>query len=481
MLLDLPPPRVVGWWLRAQFWMPHRLLTGLPPSMRGRVGNAIAAGPLIALAALGAFGASGSRLHLLPDHALLIDAFFRSVFPPIVVLLIVWSVAALRFDTTRADEWALLRSLPLSNGDMHWLLMISEWLRLPWVPAGLVMLMLAPAAVVPVAFLARASVVVLAAYLLLQSISVAIHLVVSLRGGGRYPARNHALVQGFVAITSGLATVLCVLYPAAISGRSFFTLVGAAVAAIGLSCAGSRRIFERWNGTNRGLTALDTRRHGPGLGYRAWSRVLSVFGPAGRSNPLLVKNLVRSTREGTLISRLAIATVFVIVTFLVATNNEAIDDVVRVMSGMFGAYAFIAVTRTINRLGVGEEPVALLYSMPLSGAQLYLAVFVPLVVSLAGVAGVLALLVLGAGGDGVRVAGFLYTAVAMALVFATTGVGAAVISYPRHKDASLRFLLWMLVLAMLVIVFYRLRIVVLTVGPLITLMFAVRKRFYRRS
>ena len=87
------------------------------------------------------FGATGSRLHRLPDREEIIDVFFRTVFVPIIVLLIAWYIATLKLVRARAREYVFLNSLPLSSSDIHRLFLVSGVCRFPWVPFCMVVLL----------------------------------------------------------------------------------------------------------------------------------------------------------------------------------------------------------------------------------------------------------------------------------------------------------------------------------------------------
>jgi hypothetical protein len=477
-----PGTHLIGLWLRSRLRLP-RFLGSLPVRVRNTVARATAVLFVVAIGVVILFGATGSRLHELPDQEALIDGFFRTVFVPIIVLLIAWYVASLKLDPARAREYVFLNSLPLSRNGFHRLFLVAELSRFPWVPFAMLVLLSALAVVTPAPYLIRLNILALAAYGLLQIGGITLHLAVSLkRVVGRstgFPAKNSPLIQLAVAVAYGAMPVIWILYPRQISGGSFWVVFGVlAVITITLFSI-SKFVFEKWRGTNVILRSMDTGDKSPGLSYRTWARILSTAPVPLRSNPLLTRNLVRSSREASVVSRFITALSFVAIACLIAMNNDSIEDAVTILSGMFSVYAFFVVMRAMNRLGADEEPPALIYSMPVTKAQLYLSVFVPLAGWLASIALALAILVILAGGGVALAARFVWMSLLISLIFCAIGVSVAVGGYPRGKDALKRFLGWMLVLAVLVLIFYKFRAVVMVAAVFLSLLLLLRTRLYR--
>ena len=468
----------LGSWLRIPRFF------GRPPvHVRDTVARATAVLFIVAIVLVVIFGATGSRLHELPDQEALIDGFFRTVFVPVIVLVIAWYVASLKLNPDRVSEYVFLNSLPLSSSGMHWLFLVSGVSRFPWVPIGMLVLLSALAVVTPAAFLIRLNVLALATYTLSQTAGVTLHLAVSLkRPGGKsasFPAKNSPLIQLGVAMAYAAMPVICILYPGQISGGSFWIVFGVwAFITITLFFI-SKCVFERWRGTNVILRSINTRDSSPRMSYRAWARVLNTALVPLKSNPLLIRNLVRSSREASVGSRFILALFFVAITFLIAMNNESIQDAVTILSGMFYVYAFFVVMRAMDRLGTDEEPPALIYSMPVTKAQLYLSVFVPLIGWLASIALALAILVILAGGGVALAARFVLMSLLISLAFCAIGVSFAVSGYPRPRDALKRFLGGMLALAVLIVILYEYRAVVMIVAMFLSLLLLLRKRLYR--
>lgn len=389
----------------------------------------------------------------------------------------------LKLDPARASEYVFLNSLPLSSSGMHWLFLVSGVSRFPWAPFGMLVLLSVPAVVAPVPFLIRLNVLALAGYTLAQTAGFTLHLAVSLkRAGGKsasFPAKNSPLIQLGVVVAYTSMPIIWILRPGHISGGSFWIVFGMWVLITIALFLISKRVFERWRGRNVILRSTDTHGRSPRMGYRAWARILSTALVPLKSNPLLVKNLVRSGREASAGSRFTLAFFFVAIAFLIAMNNESIHDAVTVLSGMFHVYAFFVVMRTMGRLGADEEPPALIYSMPVTRAQLYLSVLVPLMGWLASIAFALAILVILAGGGAALAARFVLMSLLISLVYCAIGVSFAVSGYPRPKDALKRFLSGVFALAVVVVILYKYRTVVMVVAVLCSLLLVLRKRLYK--
>jgi len=469
-------------WLRPQPWIP-RFLWRVPVPVRDTVARAAAALLIVAVGLAVYLGATGSRLHQHPDPEALIDLFFRTIFVPIIVLSIAWYIASLKLVPARASEYVFLNSLPLSSSGMHRLFLISGVCRFPWVPFGMAVLLSSLAVVAPVSFVIRLNVLVLAVYTLLQTAGITVHLAVSLnRAGGKsssFPAKNSPLIQLGVVIAYATMPIIWILFPGQISGGSFWVIAGACALIIITLFAVSSRVFARWRGTNVILRSTGNRDGSPRMDYRAWARVLRAVRAPFKSNPLLIRNLVRSSRETSLGSRSILALFFVAISFLIAMNNESIQDAVTMLSGMFCLYAFFVVMKSTDWLGADEEPPELLYSMPVTRAQLYLSVFVPMVGWLATIALVQGLLVILAGGGVVLAARFVSMSLLVSLVFCAIGVSSAVGAYPNRQDALKRFLGGMLALAVLVVILYKYRLVVMVAVGSLSLLLLLRKRLYR--
>jgi len=455
----------------------------LPVRIRAAGARAAATVIIVVMGLAIYFGATGSRLHRLPDREEIIDVFFRTVFVPIIVLLIAWYIATLKLVRARAREYVFLNSLPLSSSDIHRLFLVSGVCRFPWVPFCMVVLLSALAVVAPASFLIRLIVLALVVYVLLQTAGITLHLAVSLRRADRntakFPAVNSPLIQLVVVMAYAAMLVIWILYPGQITvGYFWIVVVACALITIALFAV-SKRCFEKWHGTNVILRAMDTRDSNPRMGYKTWARVLNIALVPLKSNPLVIKNLVRYTREASLISRLILALCFIAMSFLVARNNESIQDVVTVLSGMFYLYVFFFVTKEMGRLDADEESPALIYSMPVTRAQLYLSVFAPTIGWLATIALAQSILVILAGGGVVLAARFLLMSLFVALVFCGIGVSAAVSGYPNRRDALKRFLISMLVLAVSVVVLYKFRLFAMVAVASTSLLLPSRKRLYK--
>ncbi|MDH3217151.1 MAG: hypothetical protein OEN01_12835 [Candidatus Krumholzibacteria bacterium] len=445
--------------------------------------RAAAALLIVAIGLVVYLGATGSRLHKLPDQEAIIDLFLRTVFVPIIVLLIAWYIASLKLAPARASEYVFLNSLPLSSSGMHRLFLVSGVCRFPWVPFGMSVLLSALAMVAPAPFLIRLNIIALAVYTLLQTAGITLHLAVSLkRAAGKsasFPAKNSPLIQLGVVMTYAAMLPIWILYPGQISGGSFWIVLGACALITITLFAVSKRVFERWRGTNVILRSMDARHTSPRMSYGAWARILSTPLVPLRSNALLIRNLVRSSREASVGSRFIPALFFVAISFLIAMNNESIQDAVTILSGMFCLYAFFVVVRGMDWLGADEEPPALIYSMPVTKAQLYLAVFVPVISWLALIALVQAILVILAGGGVVLAARFVLMSLLISVVFCAIGVSSAVSGYPNRKDALKLFLSGMLALAALIVILYKYRLAVMVAVVFLSLLLLLRKRLYR--
>jgi hypothetical protein len=347
----------------------------------------------------------------------------------------------------------------------------------------MLLLLSALAVVAPAPFLIRLNILALAAYTLSQIAGITVHLAVSLkRPGGKsasFPAKYSPAIQLGVVVACVAMPVVWILHPGHISGGSFWIVFGmSALITIALFFI-SKRAFERWRGTNVILRSINAHDRSPRMGYRAWARILSTALVPFKSNPLLTKNLVRSSRETSAGSRFTLSLFFVAITFLIAMNNDSIQDAVTVLSGIFYVYAFFAVIGTMGRLGADEEPPALIYSMPITKAQLYLSVLVPLVGWLASIALALAILVILAGGGAALAARFVLMSLSISLVYCAIGVSFAVSSYPRPNDALKRFLAGVFTLAVVIVILYKYRAVVMVVAVLCSLLLLLRKRLYR--
>lgn len=477
-----PNLRLMLSWLRGQPWIPG-FIRRLPVRVRSAVARAVA---IVFIATFGVaiyFGGTGSRLHQLPNREVLIDVFFRTAFVPVIVLLIAWYIASLKHAPARAREYVFLNSLPLSSDDIHQLFLVSGLCGFLWVPFAMAVLLSALAVAAPVSFLIRLIGLMLGAYVLLQIAGITLQLVVSLwRANGksvRFPDKNSPLIQLVVVMAYAVMPVIWTLYPRQITGESFWVVVvTCALAAIAL-VAVSRRIFARCHRTNVVLGAMATMGGRSRMGYRVWARVLGAASVSLKSNPLLVRNLVRSTRETAIVPRLVLASFFVALSFLMAMNNESVRDMVAVLSGAFYVYAFFVVVKAMDRVEEEEEPPALIYSLPVTTAQLYLSLFVPTMGWLAAIALVQAILVILAGG-GVALAGrFLLKAVLVAAVLCGISASAAVSGYPGRRNVLKRFLACMLVLAVAVVIFYNVWLIAITAVSSLSLLLLLRKRLYR--
>lgn len=469
-------------WLRGQSWIPG-VIWRLPARVRSTATRAAAVALIVAFGLAIYFGGTGSRLHQLPNREVLIDVFFRTAFVPIIVLLIAWYIASLKLASARAREYVFLNSLPLSSDDIHRLFLVSGLCGFLWVPFSMAVLLSALAVAAPVSFLIRLIGLTLGAYVLLQIAAITLQLAVSLwRANGksvRFPDKNSPLIQLVVVMAYAAMPAIWTLYPQQITGESFWAvMVTCALAAIAL-VAVSRRIFGRCHRTNVVLGAMTTRDGSSRMGYRVWARVLGTVSVSLKSNPLLVRNMVRSTRETAIVPRLVLASFFVALSFLIAMNNESIRDMVTVLSGAFYVYAFFVVVKAMDRVEEEEEPPALIYSLPVTTAQLYLSVFVPMMGWLVTIALVQAILVILAGG-GVALAGrFLLRAVLVAAVLCGISASAAVSGYPGRRNVLKRFLACMLVLAVSVVLFYKVRLIAMAAVSSLSLLLLVRKRLYR--
>jgi hypothetical protein len=475
-------PYLMRLWLFSRLRIPGSL-GRLPVHVRDTVARATAVLFIVAIGLVVVSGTTGPRLHELPDQEALIDRFFRTIFVPVIVLVVAWYVASLKLDSSRAREYVFLNSLPLSSSGMHWLFIVSDLSRFLWAPVAMLGLLSALALVAPAPFLIRLNVLVFAVYALLQTAGITLHLAVSLkRAGGEsasFPAKNSPLIQLGVVMAYAAMPVIWILYPGQISGGSFWMVFGVCAFITATLFFISRSVFERWRGTNVILRSTNSPDGSRRMSYRAWARILNTAFVPLKSNPLLIRNLVRSSREASAGSRFILALFFVAIAFLIAMNNESIQDAVTILSGLFYVYAFFVVMRAMNRLGADDEPPALIYSLPVTRAQLYLSVFVPLIGWLASIALALAILVILAGGGVALAARFVVMSLLMSLVFCAIGVSCAVIGYPRQKDALKCFLGGMLALAVLVVILHKYRAVVMVVAVFLSLLLLLRKRLYR--
>jgi hypothetical protein len=338
------------------------------------------------------------------------------------------------------------------------------------------------AATTPVPFVIRLNVLVLITYPVLQIAAGALQLSLSMRRAGArargFPARKDPLVQLALVVAYAAMPVVWVINPAQISGRSFWAVAGIVMWAGVAVFFASSFVFAKWRDANVILQSGNKRDKRTRITYRACARIVGVFQRA-TPNPLLIKNLVRSGRDEAVVSRSIITFVFVVVAYGIAMNNASMQDAVTVLFWIFSVYAFFVVLTAMNRLGAEDESPTLIHSLPITQAQFYLSMFLPVTGWLASIALVLAVMVVVAGGGMALAARFVMQALLASLILCSIGVSFAVGSYPSREQALTRFLGWMLGLAVLAVIFYKYRALTTVVAILGSLGLLVRTRFYK--
>ncbi|RMF63992.1 MAG: hypothetical protein D6743_09925 [Calditrichaeota bacterium] len=408
--------------------------------------------------------------------------FFQEAFPFQMVALLAGFIVTLKPSSGRTQEFQLLASLPLSSRVLFARFVLSDLIRLFWIPGLYAVTYLALAKIASVAFVARPVLLAFSSYLLMVVLLDFLHATGWVPGAhGAYTllTRPHPFISALVIVGYGAAQLLFVLGNSRISPVAFALMVAVQILFAALMLRAGGRAFARWQARDfwAGLaTSAETSR----LQQPPLARFLGQRWVPGQLRPFLVKNALVTARSGFRYVDLVLGGMFVGVVYLLAMNNRSLHDVVSVMQGLAILYVLLYCFVAINRLDPDSEPPALLYSLPVSASQLYLSALLPSLAWLGVVISGLATLLLVTGVEALAVLGFWLKVALAAGLFVGLAFNCAVPAYPDTESAKKRFGAWTFVVVLLCATFYAYRIPVTAAMVLLSALQHRKGRFFAR-
>ncbi len=429
------------------------------------------------MAAMFLLGCVGRSLFEQPDSDQFLAIFFQEPFVILITLVVVWYTVSFKSTPARLDEYKFLSSLPISAGSICDRFIGQDLLRYSWVPGLGIVIYFGLLPVSPISHLFRLSILTVFGFILFVVANTVLHLLSSLKGRNpgsyAYPGRTNPIIIAVIILGYAVSQMSFIITPALASGYQFWIVFILLLLGNSASLVLARFLFSKWQTKNSAFQMWADQT----ITVRSsWLRASNQFRLFAKTDPFLLKNLLKIRRENTGFSMILTA-MFIMLAYLISMNNENINDSISVLFAISCIYSFLIAFRTINQFSPDEESPDLVYSLPLRTWNLYFSVFIPAMGWLAVVLASLTILI--SGGAGSLAGSFLLQSLFAAAAFLLVASNYALGSYPDIKEAQKRFLYWTTALMVLTAVLYKYRII--TVSLLIILPFLqLRKvRFYR--
>ena len=425
-----------------------------------------------AIIALYLTGFAGRRINALPEYDVFLEAFFQEPFVLFVCLQIAWFAASFKTSPSRTREYTMLHSLPIPGESIYFRLLYQDFFRYWWVPAFGVVLHMSLFFVAPFPFLCRLSLLSLCCFAVAVTANTLLHLL----PGNYYPEKNNPLIYALSITGYALLHLFFIVNAKVMSGYRFLLTVVLLIIFNYSLVIISRKIFSRWQSNNR---AYSMRAVSP----RADSSTVplartNLFLRFPRTNPLLLKNMVKVAREKSSFSTLL--TLFFIATiYFISMNNELMNDSISVLFVLFCGYAFLFSFRGIDTFSREEEAPEIIHLLPVNKTGVFGAALLPSLVWLTAMSLLFGALVAFSGAEFAAAAQLIGKSLLAGISLLLVAFAFALSCYPDAKTAKKRYLYWALFTTVFSAIFYVYSYIILCcmiLAPLFTLR---RVHFYR--
>lgn len=425
------------------------------------------------------YSISGGRINILPDKELLFGHFFEKMFFPVIFLLVGWFILALKKNESRTGEFIFLSSLPVKSSQLGTHLLLSDIFRFSWVPGGLCVMGLSFLSFSPFSFVIRFCWVTLLSYglVLLAETFLHLHLMINRGRSIFYPAQFHPFWQSFAVLSFLFLEICWIIVPELISGVSFLLLLSVLFCGIFIFLLISFPLFAKWQRLQTGVRVKKHRGFKCSYGYSGQGRIRFFLKKI--KNPFLIKNLLQTVREKANAASFFLTAVLIVVSYLIAMNNEKMADSVPVLFGLFLVYALVFTVRVMQRISEENESVRFLHSLPVQKQIFYFSYFIPAFLYLTGIYSILSVLVIFSGGTTGQFGWFWLSAFFSSLILLGLGLNCSVAAYPDYKKAQMKFSYYFFSIVLLSTIFYRQRILIALAVTLFSFLPLRKTKFYR--
>jgi len=415
----------------------------------------------VAIFLLFTFGYSiiGNKLFELPDQERLFVIFFKEIFIPMICLMIAWYIISLKPNIAKLDEIRFLNSLSITHKKICFHFVFNETVRFSWVPGGLWLLYFMFHTISPKSFLIRLYLITFLLFCLMIAINIALHFKISSTSKRfqniNYPARSHPVILFLTIFLFVLIEVNWIVFPSLISGFGFFFVLIGFVLGLVVSIFWIFSVFNIWVESNARFKTKTHLRIKRKRSYRDIAAKLNKFLPLLKANPLLTKNVLQTLRIKTNFANTFLTLLLIIISYLIAMNNETIEDSLWVLLGLFLIYSLIFSVRAIQNFSEDIESTWLVYSFSLTKIQFYVSNFIPLFFWLFCVLIFLFFLVLVSGSSFQQASTFLLWSAFSIFIFLSIALNCGLAYYPDSKDGQMKFFYFLLAFVLLSSIFFK--------------------------
>lgn len=438
-------------------------------------------GILLSFFGLLVYSISGGRINELPEEEILFGYFFEKMLFPVIFLMIGWFILALKKNEFRTTEFIYLSSLPVKSAQLGAHFLLSDLFRFIWVPGGLCVMAFSFAAFSPFSFIIRFCWITFLTYALIFLTEVFIHLYLMLNKGNAlfYPAQFHPFWQSLAVLSFLFLEICWIVYPELISGFPFLLILFTFLCGISLFMPVTFPLFDKMQKLQTGIRVKKQRELKFKFSYDFPEQTVFHWILKKINNPLLMKNLLQTVREKANTASLFLTAVLIVVSYLIAMNNEKMADSVYVLFGFFVIYALIFSLRVMQGIGQENESVRFIYSLPVRKQLFYLSYFIPAFLYLTGIYSVLSVLLIFSGGTTSQFGWFWFSAFFSSLILLGLGLNCSVAAYPDYKKAQMKFSYYFFSIVLLSTIFYRQRILIALAVTLFSFLHLRKTKFYR--
>ena len=237
-------------------------------------------------------------------------------------------------------------------------------------------------------------------------------------------------------------------------------------------------VFKKWQFSNLNFRFENIEEKKLRINYQKLSVMLKKILPVFKSYPLLLKNILKYSRAKNSSATIFLSLFVVALSYFAALNNEKLEDTIAVLFALFLIYTILFVIRAIFNTANELEPVQMIYSLPVLGTQFYASVFIPSLLWLMSVLIVLATLILISGSSILITFMFWIKSVFAVIIILAIGMNAAFSNYPDTKKAQQHYAYYLLAMTMIIVIFFKYRIIVAIFFVLISLVQLRKMKLY---
>ncbi len=399
-----------------------------------------------------------------PNYDRIWGEFFKGPFLIQLIIVVSWFIASIKERPSRFEEFKFLASLPIQPQRIFDIFFLSDLYYFSWVPIILVVLFLGLLPLSSLSFLAGPILLSVVAYLSAMAAMAVVHLFISLKfnrfKSHNYLTKPNPLVQCLVLLGFEGMQIAIILNPFSASKLNILIIVLIQCSFVLILIRLAEKLFIKLHNQNSWSKVSVPRGKAVKITDSLFLKIIGYLSKRSFSNPLLLKNMIRSGRAKSGVSNIISSGVFIAIAYLMAMNNPNLEDGIAVLYVLTVIYILFYCYRLISRMGTDLESTKIIFTLPISTRQFYYSIFWPAIVWTLIIYTSITFLLFIAGSNLYQVSFFWLKSFTASLLLLTIAMNCGLANYPGTKTAQQHFSKWIMALIFAGALLYKYRILI---------------------